>query len=508
MKRALSYAAAAAVAAGLASPAMADGDTLRIAHYDLPAQRGAPYGTFGANGALMLMAVYDSLTYVDRRGNPSPGLALSWERKDDLTWVVKLRPGVKYHNGEPFNADVVVANIAALNDKDDPVYNMQVAGQLRGIPSARAIDDLTVEIKTTNPEPILPSRLAIMRPHEPKAWADLGVEGYGTNPVGTGVYKISVWDNEKIRGTAFEDGWRTPKIKNLEVTLLPENAARRQALCSDQTDIANVLTPDDKNPIEACGHKVVLSPTNNTINLILRHRVESSPVHDVRVRQALNYAYDKQTFVDSVLHGTTRPAAMPATSTMSGWFEDIKPYPFDPDKAKALLAEAGYPNGFDMMAEIVVTTGEFADTFQAIANDFRNVGVNLELRVITIPDLIQKILRRKPWEGDAFSMMYEGYPTADISRNMNTHSCLVTERRNREPHTCFPEITDTILAMEREFDPQKRSALQRKVAQFYHDQATAVYSHERVQVDGVSSKLMNYTVVNRTIPYHELEFAN
>jgi len=220
-----------------------------------------------------------------------------------------------------------------------------------------------VEITTSVPEPILPSRLAIMRPHEPKAWADLGAEGYGSQPVGTGPYKISVWDNEKIRGTAFAEGWRVPKIENLVVDLLPENASRRQALCSNQADIANVLTPDDKGPIESCGHNVVLSPTNNTINLILRHLVEDSPVHDVRVRQALNHAYDKEGFTSTVLAGTTRPAAMPATSTMSGWFEDIKPYAYDPAKAKQLLAEAGYPDGFDMLAEIVVSTGEFADTF-------------------------------------------------------------------------------------------------------------------------------------------------
>jgi peptide/nickel transport system substrate-binding protein len=250
----------------------------------------------------------------------------------------------------------------SLNN-DEVVSVQQVAGQLRGIPSARAIDDLTVEITTSVPEPILPSRLAIMRPHEPKAWADLGAEGYGSQPVGTGPYKISVWDNEKIRGTAFAEGWRVPKIENLVVDLLPENASRRQALCSNQADIANVLTPDDKGPIESCGHKVVLSPTNNTINLILRHLVEDSPVHDVRVRQALNHAYDKEGFTSTVLAGTTRPAAMPATSTMSGWFEDIKPYAYDPAKAKQLLAEAGYPDGFDMLAEIVVSTGEFADTF-------------------------------------------------------------------------------------------------------------------------------------------------
>lgn len=490
--------------AAITGPALADGDTLRIGHYDLPAQFGMPYGTFGANGALPLMAVFDSITYVDKDGKTVPGLALSWENTSPTTWVFKLRPGVKFHNGAPFNAATIVANIDAINN-DEIVKVQQATRQLSGIPSARAIDDLTVEITTAKPDPIFPRKLAIMRPHEPGAWADLK-ENYGLTPIGTGPYKISVWDNEKILGTAFEDGWRVPKIKNLDVRELPENASRLQALCSGQVDLANQLTPDDFATIEGCGRKVVTSVTNNTVNLMFRHLVEDSPVHDVRVRQALNYAYDKQTFVDTVLHGLTRPSGQPATHTMAGFQKDVEPYPYDPDKARALLAEAGYPDGLDLMAEIVVTTGEFKQTFQAMAADLKKVGVNLELRVITIPDLISKILRFKPWEGDAFSMMYEGYPTADISRSMNTHSCLVIETGKRLPHTCLIDIMLDIRAMNSEFDPEKRAGLQRNIMQFYHEQASAIFSHERVQVDGLASNLMEYTVVNRTVPYHELYF--
>ena len=490
--------------AAITSPARADGDTLRVGHYDLPAQYGMPYGTFGANGALPLMAVYDSVTYVDKDGKTVPGLALSWENTSKRTWVFKLRPGVKYHNGVPFNAATILGNIDAVNN-DDIIKRQQATRQLAGITSARAIDDLTVEITTDKPDPIFPRKLAIMRPHEPGAWADLK-EDYGLTPIGTGPYKISVWDNEKILGTAFEDGWRVPKIKNLDVRELPENASRLQALCSGPVDLANQLTPDDVGTIEGCGAKVVTSATNNTINLILLHLKEDSPVHDVRVRQALNYAYDKETFVNTVLHGVTRASGQPATHTMAGYQDDVLPYPYDPEKAKALLAEAGYPDGLDLMAEIVVTTGEFRQTFQAMAADLKKVNVNLELQIISIPDLIKKILQLKPWEGDGFSMMYEGYPTADISRGMNTHSCLVIESGKRNPHTCLLDIMLDVRAMNEEFDTEKRAQLQRNIMQFYHDQASAIFSHERVQVDGLASNLMEYTVVNRTIPYHELYF--
>ena len=89
---------------------------------------------------------------------------------------------------------------------------------------------------------------------------------------------------------------------------------------------------------------------------------------------------------------------------------------------------------------------------------------------------------------------------------MNTHSCLVIESGRRNPHTCMLDIMLDVRAMNQEFDPEKRAQLQRNIMQFYHDQASAIFSHERVQVDGLASNLMEYTVVNRTVPYHELYF--
>lgn len=403
------------------------------------------------------------------------------------------------HDGDVFNADTV-ASIADAILNDEYIKARSVARNAPNV-TVRKINDLTVEFTTKLPDPILDRRMALMLMFAPKAWADIGPEGMANNPIGSGTYKNIMWDATRITGTSFEEGWRVPKIKNIEFNILPENASRVQALCSGQVDLANQLTPDDTVQLESCNLKVILSPTNNTINLILRHLDEDSPVADIRVRQALNYAFDKQAFVDTVLHGTTRPAGQPATHRVSGYQDDIAPYSYDPEKAKQLLAKAGYPNGLKLMAEIVVTTGEFAQTFQAMASDFLKVGVELELRVITIPDLVSKILGRKQWEGDAFSMMYEAYPTADISRAMGTHSCLFFNK-----HTCFEEIMPTINAMNAEFDSDKRAALQRKIMQFYHENASAVFSHERIQVDGMVKNLQNYTIVNRTVPYHELTF--
>ncbi len=490
-----------------APAALADGDTLRIAHYDLPAQLGMPYGTFGSNGALPLHAVYDAMVYVDNQGAPRPGLALSWEARGIDTWVLKLRDGVTFHNGKSFDAAVVAANIEALT-KDDVIRTQQVTRQLAGIVGARVVDRLTVEIKTAFPDPILPLRIAIMRPHEPAAWRDMGPEGYGTHPIGTGAYKIEEWTKESVTGVAFSEGWRQTKIPRLEILALPETAARVQALNSGQVDIAWSLRPDSIAPIEGAGNKIISSPSNNTLNLMLLHAKEGSPVTDVRVRRALNYAFNKESFIKNVLLGRTVAASQPSSPGMTGHFANIAPYPYDPDKAKQLLAEAGYPNGFNMAAEIVVSVGEFKDTMEAMANDFKKVGVNLELRVVTIPDFVKRVIGIVPWQGDAFSMMYEGYPSSDMARVMNTHSCLVMNPRRKAPaHTCFNEIMPAIKSMNTTFDMVERNRFARQIAAFYHDQATAVFSHVRVDIDGLSAKVQNYSLVNRVIPFHELTFA-
>ncbi len=486
---------------------LADGDILRIAHYDLPAQYGMPYGTYGSNGALPLHTVFDAMVYVDNDGQARPGLALSWEARGVDTWVLKLRDGVKFHNGKPFDAAAVAANVDALVN-DETIKTQQVTRQLAGIVGAKVVDRLTVEFKLAFPDPILPRRIAIMRPHEPSAWKDMGPEGFGRQPVGTGAYKIDEWTRQSVKGTAFNEGWRKTKIPKLEILSLPETAARVQALNSGQVDIAWSLQPDSIGPIESAGNKIVRSPSNNTLNLMLLHAKDGSPVSDVRVRRALNYAYDKESFIKNVLRGTTVAASQPSAPGMTGHFPDIKPYPYNPAKAKQLLAEAGYADGLDLKAEIVVSVGEFKDTMEAIANDLKQVGVNLELQVLTIPDFVKRVIGIVPWQGDAFSMMYEGYPSSDMARVMNTHSCLIIRPRRKAPaHTCFEEIMPEVRAMNTSFDPVKRSGHARKVAEFYHDQATAVFSHVRVDIDGLSPKLRNYSLVNRVIPFHDLEFV-
>lgn len=486
---------------GSASIAQADTDTIRIAHYDMPAQFGMPYGTFGANGAYQLYAFFDGLTFVDDDKSTNPQLATEWKLTSPTTWEITLREGVTFHNGEAWDADALIGNIDAL--LTDPIVSkQQVRRQFPTLASVKKLGSHMVEITTKVPDPIFAKRLHVMRVHSPKAWADLGAEGFARHPVGTGSYKIVDWGTDRIKATAYENAWRKPKTKNIDIIVIPEIPTRVQALNSGQVDIAWALDTGAMGLVEAAGNKVVLSSRHDTLNLIMHHRRPGSPVTDVRVRRALNYAYDKETFVNEFMGGITKTNGQPTDSSATGYFEDIKPYPYDPEKAKQLLAEAGYPNGFDMKIEMVNSSGEFGDTFQAMAQDFKRVGVNAELIVLSIPIFVKKILAQQEWEGDAFTMMYESHPMADLSRVMATHSCNFFAK-----HTCFEEIAPTIAMMDSEMDPAKREGLMRKVAQFYHDEAPVVFSHERPAIDGISPKLKGYKLVNRVPHWWDFELT-
>lgn len=490
---------AAALIAGFFG-ATADAETLRVGTNAMPVEKGDIHFAYSASSVMPNMAFFDSLTYIDASGTILPGLALSWEAKGTDAWVFKLRPNVKFHNGRAMTAEDVVAAVTFLLSKEGSLAN--AARQIHGMKSARAIDDLTVEISMKVPNPILPRQATIIRIPDPKVWTDLGRAGFARNPVGTGAYRVTSYGAAKIEAVAFAESWRPAKIEQLEFIELPEIAARVQALQSGQIDIGLVLSPDSRGAVEAAGGKLVVAPTSNVMTLML-HSVQEGPLQDVRIRQALNYAVNKQAFIDEVMGGMTKASGQPATRSMNGYQSGIAAYPYDPDKAKQLLSEAGFPDGLKLSAEIITTQGEFRDVYQHVANNLSAVGIELELVVISTPDLIKKILKRAPWKGDAHSMQYEGYPTADAMRAMNTHSCIFFN-----PWTCDKRIQPTITAANQEFDPGKRGDLVAKVMQFYHDEATALYLYDRVQIDGLAANVRNYQVVDRTINWHEIELAN
>lgn len=477
---------------------------LRVGHSSLPRSLGNPLSDTSHSAGFTFLTLYDQLTYVEAAG-PAPGLALSWRNTSPTTWEFDLRPNVSFHDGKTFAASDVAGLINWLNTEEGAAQGRQTLSNIRSIASARAISERTVEVTTKAPDPLIPSTVGVIRLLNMKHFADVGFDGYARDPVGTGPFKVEKWASDRVDLVAFEQGWRAPQLDRITISSLPELAARVQAFQSDQVDIAFQLVADNRAAIEGSNGRLHVSSEPRVLLLMAFQNKPGHPIHDLRVRKALNYAVNKEAYIASLMGGLTVPAGQPGALGVIGYQADIEPYPYDPDKARALLAEAGYADGLKFVAEVVANVSEMRDVYQQVAVDVARVGVEIEVREITLPDLIGRLRDTSKFgEATLFSFGFNSTPTMDIMRSINAqHSC-----KSFTKWICFPEIEDTIQAANQEFDPAKRGVLLRKIAKFYHDVAPGVFLHEPVLVDAVKDRVKNYNPVNYVINWHEVEVTN
>ena len=211
-------------------------DTLKVGIWDFPFGHGNPYhNVFGQPHVYMYPAIFDTVTYVGESGGAEPGLATSWKNTSPTTWEFALRGDIRFQNGEPLNAEAIVKVLEWFKTKAAEIS--PAARSFNYLAGARAIDDTHVEITTTAPRPILPNMLAALYIVPPKAWADMGIEEFAVNPIGTGPYRVTEWTGEQVRLEAANNSWRKATIPKMEFLRLTEQAARVQALLSGQIDI-------------------------------------------------------------------------------------------------------------------------------------------------------------------------------------------------------------------------------------------------------------------------------
>lgn len=481
------------------APGLAD-QVLRVGLHGLPRGLGNPLSSMSFPDMQTWTAIFDGLTVVDGEAHVLPALAISWESLDELTWHFKLRRGVQFSNGEPFDARAVVATIDYITSKE--AAHLTVAREFLNIGGARVVDEYTVEIFTRYPTLILPAMLAGLRIIPPIQWQRLGPEGFAQDPAGTGPFKLDTWQPAKVTLSAFAESWRAPKLDRLEIYENRDPSARLQGIQSGSLDIALSLTPDDREELERTGDTLYVGPGGGVDGMAFI-TVKDSPIRDKRVRQALNYAVDKQIIVDTLLRGHTRVAGQPAPRYVHGHNPEIQSYPYDPQKAKTLLAEAGYPKGFDMIAEVMLSgSTASAAVYSVITEQLAAVDVRLEVRNVPGSQLLTKAMTGS-FVGEAFGMRYDFKPTLDALRAIPSHSCI-----RAVPWNCDPAVMPLIEDVQREFDPERRLKLLREIMRIYHEDATMLYIAEAVEFDGLSKRVRNYAPANGIINYHEIELVD
>jgi peptide/nickel transport system substrate-binding protein len=389
-------------AAGLSD---AHAATLRIASAFDP-QTMDPHAIALLYHSRVAFQVYDSLVHRDETFRLEPGLALSWQMVNATTWRFKLRPGVKFHDGSAFSAEDAVFSIQrALAPPSQRSF------QLKGVTAARKVDDLTVELVTEAPDAVLPEKLTFL-PMMSRAWSEKhGVQRaqdfngkQETHAVrhanGTGAFRLERYEPDVRTVLKRHEAWwgaadpaiakRNGNLREVIFTTIKSDATRLAALASGEVDL--VLDPPYQD-IERLKRdpRITLSQTADIGQQYLafdqaRDELEFSdvkgrnPFKDLRVRQAVYHAINVPLIIDKVLRGQAVPTGAFLSTRVDGSPADLdKRLPFDPARAKALLAEAGYPNGFAVTLDCVNVAWR-ENVCQAAAAMLTQVGIRTTLR--------------------------------------------------------------------------------------------------------------------------------
>ena len=387
----LTATAVVALSAGLASA-----ETLRIASQG-DATSLDPHSHNESFTNYFLANVYEGLVSRDRNFEIAGQLAESWEQVDATTWRFNLRSGVTFHDGSAFAADDVIFSMQRALSETSNFKHV-----LASVERFSAVDDMTVEIKTKAPNPILLNDLLDLMILD-KQWAEAnGAEEpinlqaeekafSATNANGTGPYSVvSRAQGEKTELAANPDYWG--EMGNVtEVVFTPINNASTlvSALLSGEVDVVMPLPLQDIPRVESAdGVKVVSSPEARTMYIgmdqwrdqIIESPVEGNPFLDLRVRQAFAHAISAEAIVDRVMQGQATLATQYVMDKVNGYNPDITRLPYDPEKAKALLAEAGYPDGFELTMDCstdrYVNDGQIC---QATVSLLAQVGIDVNL---------------------------------------------------------------------------------------------------------------------------------
>lgn len=444
--------------------------TIKVGASAAPAGYGNPYMGLISRNVLTTATLFDSLTLIGGDGSVQPSLALTWTPVSDTEWHFGLRPGVTFSNGEPLDAIAVVETFRFLIGPDAARYIL--AQEASGIASIEAIDSLTVSIVTTAPDAILPKRLSLLTILPPNAWAELGPDGFAETPIGTGAYMLEDWGKGSGRATlvANPKSWRAPEqIDRIEMRYpLRDPGTRLAALRSGDVDITLNLAFDDIPDVRAEGFTVLLHPVPQIRALVLPNTDPDSPLADVRVRQALNYGVDKQAIADVLYQGVVSPVGQGSIPGTVGYNPDIKPYPYDPDRARALLAEAGYAEGLTLNAE--VEFGQAQNMYLKAAQDLAKIGVTLNVRAVVAAEWLRKYFSADLGGADVISLVWDSGAYRDTVRSIETYSCA-----KANPLFCDETLMPEIRATGVIFDLEKRDRALQNVMAKMHDLAPALF---------------------------------
>lgn len=384
--------------------------TLRYADAVGPSRFDPHRSTIGQD-IRFLSPVYDRLVHLSPQGEPIPGLATAWEWEDDGRALrMTLREGVTFHDGAPFDAEAVRANI----ERAKTVEGSSVATDLDSVSTVQVVDPRTVRLVLSEPNSMLPGLLSHRAGAmvSPTAFDNPDLD---LAPVGTGMYRVREYrPNDTIFYERNPDYWdpSATGVRHLELRILPDDVTRMNALRTDEVDMALLsgrLVPE----AEALPGMIVHRDVSLTYLVLYLNRARSE-FGDPRVRQALNHAIDRSAIAQGIFFGAGRPTVQPFPES---YFAHAPDYPgghyrYDPQRARQLLAEAGLPDGFEF--EMLVTAlGQYVQVGEAVQNMLAEIGVTANIRSVEAAQTADVYYREQ--QGDALVSQWGGRPDPSMT---------------------------------------------------------------------------------------------
>ncbi len=390
-----------------------NGGILRIGGPANPSSMDPATGGAGSDH-VYLFPVFDTLITWDYDTlEAKPGLAKSWDYPAPETLVLNLREGVTFHDGEPFDAEAVRFNFE--RNRTEPRSNIKA--DLASVDNVEVTGDYQVTVHLKQPDTSLPlvlsDRAGMMV--SPKAAKELG-ERHDREPVGAGPMKLVTWnDGSKLVYERYEGYWRDdrPLVDGIEMKVITDSSTRLRSVMSGQTDLAYQLEGRQLPLIQRGGRlEGYTGPTVYCFQLYLNH--SRGPMKELKVRQALNYAIDREALVKATMSGAGEPAYMNLPSSHWAYDEEVANlYSYDPDKARALLAEAGYPDGVELDMRGYSDQGS-VQRQEVILSMLADVGIKGRFRTGTIAEASAAYFGEKK-EGDLLSSAWTGRPDPTLS---------------------------------------------------------------------------------------------
>jgi len=423
-----------------------------------------------------------------------PGLAESWEVSDDgLVYTFQLRQGVSFHSNEDFtptrdfNADDVVYSFERQWKEDNPFHDLSGGSyeyfQAMGMPdlleAVEKVDDYTVRFVLSQPEAPFIANMAmdfasILSAEHAQAMMDAGTpDKIDLEPVGTGPFQLVAYQKDAvIRYRGFEDYWRgAPEIENLIFSITPDASVRYAKLRAGECHVMPYPNPADIEQMRAEEGITVMEQEGLNVGY-LGFNTEKAPFDNVQVRQALNMAVNKQAIIDAVFQGAGAIAKNPLPPTIWSYNEDVEDYPYDPDAARELLAEAGYPDGFstDIWAMPVQrpynpNARRMAEVIQA---DWAEVGVDAEIVTYEWGEYLE---RTRLGEHQSLLLGWTGDNGDPDNFLYVLLGCAAAQDSTNRARWCHEPFEDLVVQAKRTTDRAERTRLYEEAQVVFKEQA-------------------------------------